>query len=48
MYGKIIICTPLPYLSELPDCDKNIIILDFDLSNINEVVRKNKIACKSK
>lgn len=43
MYGKKIICTPLPYLDELPESDKNLIILNFDLSNINEVVEKIKL-----
>lgn len=42
MYGKKIICTPLPYLDELPESDKNLIILNFDLSNINDVVEKIK------
>lgn len=42
MYGKKIICTPLPYLEELPESDKNLIILNFDLSNIKEVVEKIK------
>lgn len=42
MYGKKIICTPLPYLEELPESDKNLIILNFDLSNIKEVVEKTK------
>lgn len=43
MYGKKIICTPLPYLEELPESDKNLIVLNFDLSNINEVVEKIKL-----
>lgn len=43
MYGKKIICTPLPYLEELPESDKNLIVLNFDLSNINEAVEKIKL-----
>ena len=34
--------TPLPYLKELPNFDKDIIILDFDLKNLKDVVKKIK------
>lgn len=40
--GKVLITTPLPYLKELPHADENIIILNFDLSNIKDVVEKIK------
>ena len=39
-YGTKVIVTPLPYLNEMhiSDADKNALVLNFDLSNLNEVV----------
>ena len=42
MYGKKICVTPLPYLNELPISNENAIILEFNLSNIKDVVKKIK------
>lgn len=42
MYNKIICVTPLPYLNELPISNENAIILEFNLSNIKDVVQKLK------
>lgn len=42
MYNKNIIVTPLPYLHELGVTNKNTLILNFDLSNINDIVSKIK------
>lgn len=43
MYGKKIIVTPLPYLNELSITNEDCYILDFDLKNIKDVVRKIKL-----
>ena len=37
-YGTKVIVTPLPYLQEMQINDANALILNFDLSNLNEVV----------
>ncbi len=42
MYNKIICVTPLPYLNELPISNENAIFLEFNLSNIKDVVQKLK------
>lgn len=42
LIGKKIIVTPLPYLNELPVSNEDKIILDFNLSNIKDVVEKIK------
>lgn len=41
-YGTGLIVTPLPYLNELQINETNALILNFDLSNINEIVAQIK------
>lgn len=47
MYGKHIIVTPLPYLNELGITNENALILNFDLSNIKEIVERIKKPLKA-
>ena len=41
-YGTKVVVTPLPYLQEISISNENAIILDFDCSNIIDVVEKMK------